>query len=172
LLSRMYQHRSRDLIIGILKAADRPLAPKEVYDAQTEEPKMNHNAVRKLMRDMLHGRDTDQIIYQDVQGRYALLSNLVGKPEINDAPQVVLYAQLNRMIRGHRHQRRTQPNDINEVLRRLLRKNEASIHNVDPADIDKIKIKIVLPPKPPQPALPEQPQSRNGEVAEAGNIEK
>lgn len=111
---------------------------------------MNHNAVRKLMRDMLHGTDTDQILYQDAYGRYGLLSSLVGKPEIATAPQVVLYAQLNRMIVGHRVQRRTQPNDINAVLRRLLMECEASIHKVGAADIDKIEIHIVIPKKRPQ----------------------
>jgi hypothetical protein len=152
----MYQHRSRDVIIGILNAADRPHTPKQVCDCQTEEPKITHNAVRKLMRNMLHGRDTAQILYQDAKGRYGLLSSL-SETGINAAPQTVLHAHLTRVIAADRRQRHTHLNDINAVLRRLLIESEARIYDVDAG---KIKIQLILPAKEPRPEQPDQPASR------------
>jgi hypothetical protein len=146
------QHRTRDAILDVLRAEGRPLTPKQVSDAL---PTAGYPAIRKLMRAMLHGNDTDLILHQENQnGPYALLKSL-DQGKLNAAPQTALYAQLKRLIVGHRHQRRTQPNDINEVLRRLLRESEASIHNVEPVGI---QIRIVLPKTQPQPESPEQPE--------------
>jgi hypothetical protein len=92
---------------------------------------------------MRHGKDTDLILYQEKpNGPYALLKSL-DQAKLNAAPQTVLYTQLTRLIDGDRRQRHTHPNDINEVLRRLLRDSEACIHKIDPADIGKIHIEPV-----------------------------
>jgi hypothetical protein len=144
LLLSMYQHRTRDSILDVLKAEGRPLTPKQVSDAL---PGAGYSAIRKLMRTMRHGKDTDLILYQEKpNGPYALLKSL-DQAKLNAAPQTVLYTQLTRLIDGDRRQRHTHPNDINEVLRRLLRDSEACIHKIDPADIGKIQIQIVLPKK-------------------------
>jgi hypothetical protein len=152
------QHKTRDSILAVLQNADRPLTPKQVSDAP---PDVGYAAVRKLMRSMQHGQDTDLIPYQEKpNGPYDLLKRL-DESRINAAPQVVLHAQLIRVINGDRRQRHTHPNDINEVLRRLLRESEASIHKVVAADIDKIEINIVLPPKRPEPESTERHESKS-----------
>jgi hypothetical protein len=55
-----YQHRSRDRILAILKANGTPMSPKQVFDEQPDptnpaERKMEHTAIRKLLRDMQRG---------------------------------------------------------------------------------------------------------------------
>jgi hypothetical protein len=65
------QHRSRDQIIEILKAAGKPMSPKEIWDAQKDEPDaMTHAAIRKLLRDMLRGF----VVCEN--GRYSLIATL------------------------------------------------------------------------------------------------
>jgi hypothetical protein len=66
-----YQHQSRDRIIGIIKATGKPMSPKEIWDAQKDEPDaMTHAAIRKLLRDMLRGF----VVCEN--GRYSLLATL------------------------------------------------------------------------------------------------
>jgi hypothetical protein len=130
----MYQHHSRDLIIGILKSAGRPLYPREVH-AQTA---MGYPAVRKLLREMLK-----RYLYQDTKGRYGLLVCL-SQTEINAAPRTALYTEMKRVWDRHRHQRHTQPNDVNEVLRHLLKESEASVRKIDVKEIERLQIKAII----------------------------
>jgi Fe2+ or Zn2+ uptake regulation protein len=119
------QHQSRNRIIAILKAAGKPMSPKEIYDAQKDEPDaMTHAAIRKLLRDMLRWH-----LRQDLEGRYALFT-CRAQTEINAARRSALQADLNAVIERHQAQRRTQIGDIVSVLHELLRRAEATLRNV------------------------------------------
>jgi hypothetical protein len=66
-----YQHQSRDRIMEIMRVAGKPMSPKEIWDAQQDEPDaMTHAAIRKLLRDMLRGF----VVCEN--GRYSLIATL------------------------------------------------------------------------------------------------
>jgi hypothetical protein len=110
-----YQHQSRDRIKEILKAAKKPMTPREVWAAARLSPKpMNYSAIRKLLRDMMR---------IDVRcprkGQYCLIDDLSEK-EINAAPSKEFYEGLVALIESHRRQRRTTGADFIPGLEKAL----------------------------------------------------
>jgi hypothetical protein len=115
-----YQHQSRDRIKEILKAAKKPMTPKEVCDAANKASmNMNHAAIRKLLRDMMR---------IDVRcprkGQYCLIDDLSEK-EINAAPAKEFYEGLVALIESHRRQRRTTGADFIRGLEKALNEERA-----------------------------------------------
>jgi hypothetical protein len=110
-----YQHQSRDRIREILRAAKKPMTPKEVWEAaQLSSTPMNYSAIRKLLRDMMR---------IDVRcprkGQYCLIDDL-SETEINAAPAKEFYEALIALIDSHRRQRRTTGTAIIRGLEKAL----------------------------------------------------
>jgi hypothetical protein len=112
--------RSRDRIKEILRAAGKPMTPKEVWDgARLSSRPMNYSAIRKLLRDMMR---------IDVRcprkGQYCLIDDLSEK-EINAAPAKEFYEGLVALIESHRRQRRTTAADFIRGLEKALNEERA-----------------------------------------------
>lgn len=78
------------------------MRPKEICDAQPEptdptERKMEHAAIRKLMRDMMK----KGLLHQSADGRYSLLNSL-SQTEINAAPRKAFEQGLRTLMANHK----------------------------------------------------------------------
>jgi hypothetical protein len=115
-----YQHQSRDRIKEILKAANEPMTPKEVWDAAKKASmNMSYAAIRKLLRDMMR---ID--VRCSHKGQYSLIDNL-SEQEINAAPAKEFYEGLVALIASHRRQRRTTGADFIRGLEKALKEERA-----------------------------------------------
>jgi hypothetical protein len=120
LLTMSYQHQSRDRIKEILKAAKKPMTPKEVYNAaKNASMNMNYAAIRKLLRDMMR---ID--VRCSSKGQYCLIDDLSEK-QINAAPAKEFYEGLVALIESHRRQRHTTGADFIRGLEKALNEERA-----------------------------------------------
>jgi len=94
------------------------MSPKEVFDAQTEEPKMTHNAVRKLLREM-----TLSVGLRCDNGRYSLPESFTAE-ELKVAPRKEFHRELVALIERHRR-RHTISGDFIWGLEKVLNEERA-----------------------------------------------
>jgi hypothetical protein len=111
--------KSRDLIIGILRANKMPMTPVDIFHAATPS-NLTHDSIRQLLPRML--RRGDVRLGKD-NGYY--LSQTLTPEQIRQAPYRELEMDILKIIERHRRRRTTQV-VIVQVLQQILQEQQRS----------------------------------------------